>query len=444
MFWRARLSGMAHEDAVALAGVSPSCGRHWVREVGGVIPDLAEPSGRYLSLAEREEIAIGVAAGLTDAAIARRIGRHRSTVCRELTRNRTVRKDRPASRPDGRHRPRGAVPDPTRDPGAPRRSMAAHQARQRVLRAARRRAGERARYRASHAQAQAEDRARRPKPGKLARNPALQQQVQAWLELLWSPEQIAARLHQDHPDRPEMRVSHETIYQALYVQGRGELRRELTRRLRTGRALRRPRRFAPGRGDRHIPDKIMISQRPAEAADRAVPGHWEGDLIIGQDGRSAIGTLVERSTRFVVLLHLPRPRGRGPGAAPVPGHRAEQVHDALITAIGQMPALLRRSLTWDQGLEMARHAAVSMATDMPIYFCDPHSPWQRGSNENTNGLLRQYFPKSTDLSVHSPDHLDAVAAELNARPRKTLGWKTPAEALDALLSAPPTGVATTP
>jgi IS30 family transposase len=436
VFWRARLAGIAHEDAVAMAGVSQSCGRHWVREVGGVIPDLAEPSGRYLSLAEREEIAIGVAAGLNDAQIARKIGRHRSTVCRELHRNRTVRKDRPASRLDGRHRPRGAVPDP----GAPRRPMAEHQARQRVLRAARRRAGERARYRASHAQAKAEQQARRPKPGKLARHPRLREQVQTWLKRRWSPEQIARRLRRHYPDQPEMWVSHETIYRALYVQGRGELRRELTRCLRTGRALRRPRRFSPGRGGSAIRDKVMITDRPAEAADRAVPGHWEGDLIVGKDGRSAIGTLVERSTRLVMLLHLPGSADR----LPAPGQRAEQVRDALVDAIEQMPPLLRRSLTWDQGLEMTRHAEVTMTTDMPIYFCDPHSPWQRGSNENTNGLLRQYFPKSTDLSVHTAEHLAAVAVELNGRPRKTLDWATPAEALTQVLSTPPTGVASTP
>jgi transposase, IS30 family len=436
VFWRARLVGAAHEDATALAGVSPSCGRYWVREAGGVVPDLASPSGRYLSLAEREEIAIGVAAGLTDAQIARRIGRHRSTVGRELRRNRTIRRNHPAPLPDGRPRPRGAVPDP----GAPRRSRAEHRDRQRVLRAARRRAGERARYRAVHAQAKAEERARRPKPGKLALRPQLREQVQAWLELRWSPEQIARRLHEDYPDRPEMRVSHETIYRALYVQGRGELRRELTQCLRTGRALRRPRRFASGRGGSAIRDKIMISDRPAEAADRAVPGHWEGDLILGKDCRSAIGTLVERTTRFVMLLHLPG----SSGAAPAPGERAEQVRDAMIAAIGQMPVLLRRSLTWDQGLEMTRHHEISENTGMPIYFCDPHSPWQRGSNENTNGLLRQYFPKGSDLSMHSPQHLAAVAVELNGRPRKTLQWKTPTETLDALLSAPATGVATTP
>jgi IS30 family transposase len=240
-------------------------------------------------------------------------------------------------------------------------------------------------------------------------------------------------LRQDFPDRPEMWVSHETIYQELYVQGRGQLRRELTRCLRTGRALRRPRRLPDQRRERRIRDKVMISERPPEVEDRAVPGHWEGDLIIGKDGASAIGTLVERSTRFVMLLHLPG------------DHGAEQVRDAMIATMQDLPAALRRSLTWDQGLELARHAEITFALDMPVYFCDPHSPWQRGSNENTNGLLRRYFPKGTDLSRHSKADLDLVAAELNARPRKTLGWNNPAEALTRLLSGPiTTGVATTP
>ena len=424
VFWRARLAGMTFEDAAAVAGVSASGAGQWVHEAGGMAPDLAEPSGRYLSLSEREEIAIGVAAGLTDAQIARQIGRHRCTVGRELRRNRTLRRGDLPPLPDGRRRP----PGPAAVAGAPRRSMAQHRARQRQQR----RAWQRSRYRAVHAQARAQARARRPKPGKLACAPRLRDRVQAWLELRWSPEQIAQRLRELYPDRPEMWVSHETIYRALYVQGRGELRRELTRCLRTGRALRRPRGLNPGRGGRQIPDKVMISQRPAEVADRAVPGHWEGDLIIGKDGRSAIGTLVERSTRFVLLLHLPH------------GNRAEQVTAAMITTMSGLPAILRRSVTWDQGPEMARHGQISTAIDLPIYFCDPHSPWQRGSNENTNGLLRQYFPKGSDLSVHSADHLDSVAAELNGRPRKTLGWATPAEALAQVLSAAPTGVATTP
>ena len=219
-----------------------------------------------------------------------------------------------------------------------------------------------------------------------------------------------------------MRVSHETIYQSIYVQGRGALRRELAVCLRTGRALRKPRRKEGERRGR-IPGMVMISERPAEAQDRAVPGHWEGDLIIGAGNKSAIGTLVERSTRFVLLLHLPD------------GYGADQVAAAMTAAMSGLPAALRRSLTWDQGKEMTGHAQIALATGLDIYFCDPHSPWQRGSNENTNGLLRQYFPKGTDLSVHSPGHLQAVAAELNSRPRKTLGWKTPAQALDEFLAA---------
>jgi len=219
-----------------------------------------------------------------------------------------------------------------------------------------------------------------------------------------------------------MRVSHEAIYQAIYVQGRGALRRELARCLRTGRALRKPRRREGERRGK-IAGMVMISERPAEAQDRAVPGHWEGDLIVGKNGRSAIGTLVERSSRFVMLLHLPA------------GHGPEQVEAEMTAAMGGLPAAIRRSLTWDQGKEMGHHARISLAADLDIYFCDPHSPWQRGSNENTNGLLRQYFPKGTDLAVHSREHLEHVADELNSRPRKTLGWKTPAQALDEFLAA---------
>jgi len=263
--------------------------------------------------------------------------------------------------------------------------------------------------------------AARPKTAKLAGNGELRAWVQGKLEANWSPEQISAMLVAEFGGRPEMRVSHETIYQALYVQGRGALRRELARHLRTGRALRRPRR-KDGERRGKIPGMVNISERPAEAQDRAVPGHWEGDLIIGTRD-TAIGTLVERSTRFVLLLHLPA------------GHDTAAVADAMTAAMGSLPAQLRRSLAWDQGKEMTGHARISLATGLDIYFCDPHSPWQRGSNENTNGLLRQYFPKGTDLRAHSREHLEQVAAELNSRPRKTLGWKTPAQALDEFLAA---------
>jgi IS30 family transposase len=325
-------------------------------------------SGRYLSFAEREEIAVGVAAGEPVRVIAARLGRAPSTVSREIARNSSYR----------------------------------------------------GRYRALAAQARAEGRSRRPKTAKLAGNALLREWVQARLEERWSPEQISVMLKREFPGQAEMQVSHEAIYQAIYVQGRGALRRELAACLRTGRALRKPRRRA-GQRRSVIKDMVMISERPAEAADRAVPGHWEGDLIIGSHN-SAIGTLVERSTRFVLLLHLPH------------GRDAAAVAEAMITAMASMPAQLRRSLTWDQGREMAAHAQVSMATDLAVYFCDPHSPWQRGSNENTNGLLRQYFPKGTSLAAHSKEHLDAVAAQLNSRPRKTLGWKTPAQALDEVLA----------
>jgi IS30 family transposase len=264
----------------------------------------------------------------------------------------------------------------------------------------------------------------------------------------WSPEQISNRLRADFPDDDSMRISHEAIYQALYVQGRGALRRELVACLRTGRALRVPRARTRGRGKKFVTAEVMISERPAEADDRAVPGHWEGDLILGL-GSSAVGTLVERSTRFTMLLHLPRMEGHGyePRAKNGPalaGHGAEAVRDAIAASIGTLPHQLRRSLTWDQGAEMAQHAQLRIDTGLAIYFCDPQSPWQRGTNENTNGLLRQYFPKGTDLTKHSANDLAAVAAALNGRPRKTLDWKTPAEALDELLrSAQQHSVATT-
>jgi IS30 family transposase len=382
-FWRLVAQGLSTEAAALAVGESFGSCRRWFRDAGGMTPmSLAEPEGRYLSLSEREEIALGRAEGKSLRRIARELGRSPSTVSREVRRNRET----------WYHR-----------------------------------------YRAVSAQDKAERRARRPKPTKLAGCPVLQRRVQAMLVDRLSPEQIAGRLRREFPDDRSMQVSHETIYRALYVQGRGELRRELTKCLRTGRALRRPRRRVDGRTER-IPDKVLISERPAEVADRAVPGHWEGDLIIGANSKSAIGTLVERSTRFVMLLHLPD------------DHGAEAVRDAIVGRIQTLPAALRRSLTWDQGIEMRRHAEISIAADLPVYFCDPASPWQRGTNENTNGLLRQYFPKGTDLSLHSAAHLAAVADQLNRRPRKTLEFATPAEALNELLSAESTagGVATAP
>ncbi len=417
-FWVQIRRGAGVCAAAEAAGVSATSGREWFTQAGGVAPARNEPSGRYLTVAEREQIAIGVALGESNAEIGRRIGRHRSTIGRELARNATRRRARRRPRPDGLPRPRGPVPG----------------------RALRRPAREKLRYQGWHAQACADARARRPKPGRLARCPQLRRWVQDGLEQRWSPQQIARRARVEFPDRPEMWVSHETIYRSLYVQGRGELRRELTRCLRTGRALRRPHRpeTSTGSGSR-IRDMVMISQRPAEVTDRAVPGHWEGDLIIGKNGRSAIGTLVERATRYVLLLHLPA------GGADAEHRRADQVRDAMIDAVAGLPAHLRRSLTWDQGVEMARHREINAATGLQVFFCDPHSPWQRGSNENTNGLLRQYFPKGTDLARHTSTDLARVAVELNGRPRQTLNWQTPAEALDRLLqSDPPThGVATT-
>ncbi|WP_442857699.1 IS30 family transposase [Amycolatopsis sp. BJA-103] len=370
-FWGAVRAGYLPKPAARLVDVSHETGRRWFAQAGGVIGNAPGSLGeRYLSMAEREEISRGLSGDLSYREIARQLARAPSTISREVTNN-----------------------------------------------------GGRGGYRAHRAESAARDRARRPKTAKLAEagNRELRDHVQARLLQEWSPGQITARLAMEFPDRPEMRVSHETIYQSLYVQSRGALRRELTACLRTGRALRRPRKQAQARRSR-IPDLVEISERPAEAEDRAVPGHWEGDLITGAGNKSAIGTFVERSTRFVVLLHLPN------------GHDAIQVRDAMIEAIQTLPHQLRRSLTWDRGNEMARHADITLATDMAIYFCDPHSPWQRGSNENTNGLLRQYFPKGTNLHQHTAEDLAAVAARLNSRPRKTLDWHTPLEKLTTLLS----------
>jgi IS30 family transposase len=317
-----------------------------------------------LSLAEREEISRGLAGGESLRGIAGRLGRAPSTVAREIKVN-----------------------------------------------------GGRRRYRACRADVDALARARRPKPSKLATCERLRAVVEARLEHRWSPQQIAGWSPLAFPDDPEMRVSHETIYLSLFVQARGALRKELTRYLRSGHATRRPLGHSIANGQGQLRGTLHISQRPAEAEDRAVPGHWEGDLLFGK-GMRAIATLVERKTRFVLLIALPD------------GHSAEVVADALAAKIAELPAQLRRSLTWDQGKEMAAHARFSVETGVPVYFCDPRSPWQRGSNENTNGLLRQYFPKRSDLAPFSQADLDAVAAELNGRPRQTLGWKTPSQALD--------------
>jgi IS30 family transposase len=432
-FWAAIARGVMTEDAAAEVGVSAPVAFRWFRHAGGVNPALSPTvSGRYLSFVEREDIAIWRAQKLSVREIARRLGRDPSTISRELRRNastRTYRLD----------------------------------------------------YKASIAQWHAERRARRPKLAKLVTNDQLREYVQDRLSGLirtpdgarevgppgpqwkgrnkphrgdrrwvtaWSPEQIANRLPVEFPDDESMRISHEAIYQALYVQGRGALQRELVACLRTGRALRVPRARARQKAWAHVTPDVLISERPAEVEDRAVPGHWEGDLIIGLQ-RSAIGTLVERTTRFTMLIHLPREHGygviprtkNGPALA---GYGAVTMKNALASTITTLPEQLRRSLTWDRGKELSQHAQFTVETGVPVFFADPHSPWQRGTNENTNGLLRQYFPKGTDLARWNAQEIEAVANALNNRPRKTLGWKTPAEAFnEQLLSLKQAGVATT-
>lgn len=425
-FWVGIAAGLRSEEAAVAAGVSSPVGTRWFRESGGMPPSHLRPSApplsrRYLCFEEREQIALLRAKGKGVREIAHELARAASTISRELRRN-------AATRCGGLE------------------------------------------YRATTAQWHADRAARRPKVAKLMINAALRKYVQDRLAGLvkapsgasirgpvvpwkgrrhgprqhrrwaraWSPEQIAHRLPLDFPRDPSMRVSHEAIYQALYVQGRGALRRELTACLRTGRALRVPRARARW-GKSFVTPELLISERPASVLDRAVPGYWEGDLILGL-GSSAIGTLVERTTRFTLLLHLPRmpEHSRGPRAKngpPLAGHGAEAVRDAITRTMLSFPEQLRRSLTWDQGAEMSQHVRLSIDTGLKVFFCDPQSPWQRGTNENTNGLLRQYFPKGTDLSAHSPTDLAAVALALNTRPRKTLGWHTPAEALNEVLCA---------
>ena len=433
LFWREIAKGLSSEDAAIAVGVSQAAGTRWFRERGGMPTFLINPvTGRYLSFEEREVMALLKAQGDGVREIARQLGRNPSTVSRELRRNAATR-------------------------------------------------GGKLEYRASVAQWKAELMARRPKTVKLVTNDRLREYVQErlsgqvrrpdgtpvdgpvtarwkgrnkphrqdrkWVKG-WSPEQISNRLTVDFPEDEAMRISHEAIYQALYVQSRGALKRDLVACLRTGRALRVPRSRARQRASGHVTPDVMISERPAEVEDRAVPGHWEGDLIIGTD-RSAIGTLVERTTRFTLLIHLPRMQGygtqprvkNGPALA---GYGAAAMRDALAAQMTTLPEQLRRSLTWDRGKELAQHVQLKIEIGLAVYFADPHSPWQRGTNENTNGLLRQYFPKGTDLSRWSDQELQAVAATLNGRPRKTLNWKTPAEALDdQLASLHPAGVAST-
>jgi len=403
-FWDLIGDGMSPRQAGVAVGVSEQTGWLWFAAVGGVKPQFPAAGPRRrppLSFEEREEIALAVAAGESLNSIAARLERSTSTISREIKKNGYCRGSYRSHYQFGARWRGGWEPTP--------------------------------RYKATAAQSKSQRRSRRPKSGKLAGNDRLRDEVQTRLEEFHSPAQIAVRLRLDFPDEPEMWVSHETIYKAIYVQGKGSLRRELHTCLRTGRALRKPQRRTGERRGR-IPNMVNISERPPEVEDRAVPGHWEGDLILGSTASaSAIGTLVERSTRFTMLLHLPD------------DHGALAVQEAIVAKMAQLPAILRKTLTWDQGKEMTNHAAIAQAAELDIYFCDPHSPWQRGTNENTNGLLRQWFAKGTDLSVFPADYLDYVAVKLNRRPRETLGWKTPAEALDELLSNPlnPPAVAST-
>lgn len=432
-FWKLISMGFSSEEAAVAVGASQAVGTRWFREAGGMRPmSVNVPSGRFLSFTEREEIAVLNAQGNGVRQIARKLGRSPSTISRELRRNVATR-------------------------------------------------GAQLTYRASVAQWKAERMTRRPKTAKLVANPLLRAYVQerlsgqvrkadgqvvsgpsvpAWKGRnkphradrgwanAWSPEQISNRLKIDFPDDPSMRISHEAIYQALYIKNRGALKRELVAHLRTGRTLRVPRVRARNKAKGHVTKETVFSKRPVEASDRTNPGHWEGDLIIGSK-RSAIATIVERHSRVVMLVHLPRLPGygqqprvkNGPALA---GYSATAMNTALLKSFGQLPKLARKTLTWDRGTELAGHADLTKQTGTKVYFADPHSPWQRPTNENTNGLLRQYFPKGTDLSRWNPEDLEAVATTINNRPRKVLDWKTPAEVFNEQLNSnQQTSVATT-
>ena len=361
--WERRQRGEGNRSIGRLLGRSAGSIRAFVESSGGVRPEVRRRSPRHLSSTEREEISRGIAAGEPLCVMADRLGRAPSTISRELARN-----------------------------------------------------GGRSDYRARRADRLAWQKARRPQACKLSTNGVLRAEVEEKLTVRWSPQQISGWLKHTYPDTEAMQVSHETIYLSLFIQARGGLKRELTQHLRTRRANRRPKGAKPSSGKGRIVDPVMISERPAEVEDRAVPGHWEGDLIMGKR-QTAIGTLVERWSRYVMLFGLPD------------GHTAQAVRDALTETVQQLPEHLWKSLTWDQGKEMAQHAQFSVDTGVQVYFCDPKSPWQRGSNENTNGLLRQYFPKTTDMATLTQADLDFAAHQLNGRPRQTLGWMTPSQKL---------------
>ena len=432
-FWRTIATGVTTAEAALTVGVSVPVGTRWFRHAGGMPPiSLAEPTGRYLSFAEREEIAIMRAKGKGVREIARALERDPGTISRELRRNAAT---------------RGGTQE----------------------------------YRATVAQWKAQQAAKRPKVAKLVANDRLREYVQDRLDgsvkradgtvvagpetahwkgrnkphrqdrrwtTAWSPEQISHRLRIDFPDDESMRISHEAIYQSLFIQGRGALKRELVACLRTGRALRQPRARSRNKPQGHVTADVVLSERPAEATDRAVPGHWEGDLIIGT-GRSAIGTIVERKSRSTLLVHLPRLEGWGENppvknGPALGGYGAVAMNTALTASMTRLPEQLRKTLTWDRGKELSAHAQFVLDTGTKVFFADPHSPWQRPTNENTNGLLRQYFPKGTDLSRWSAADLEAVALALNNRPRKSLDWKTPSEVFEEQLSSlQQPGVATT-